>query len=142
MNHYQKKALIVEVVEDDKALSLSLSDNLKKEGIGVIVVGNGEEGLAIAIKEKPDLILLDILMPKMDGMTMLRKLRALNEWGKHVPVIILTNLSSNDEKRMRDVTELEPTYYLEKVDWKICDVLEKVKDRLGLLPSQQKAGVS
>lgn len=115
------------LVEDEATISLPLSDNLKKEGFEVVLAKDGEEGLELALRETPDLILLNLLLPKMDGMTMLRKLRSENVWSKKVPVIILTNLTSNDERRMRDVTELEPTYYLEKVDWKIGDVVEKVK---------------
>ena len=52
-------------------------------------------------------------------------------WGKTVPVIILTNLTSENEQRMRDVTETEPSYYLLKTDWKIEDIVAKVKERLG-----------
>ena len=66
----------------------------------------------------------------MDGLTMLKKLRKENDWGKKVPAIILTNLSSDDDQRMKDVTETEPAYYLVKTDWTINDVVERVKERL------------
>jgi len=118
------------IVEDETTLSLPLSDTLRKEGCDVVVAKDGEAGLALALQGEADLILLDLNLPKMDGLTLLRQLRAANAWGKAVPVIILTNLTSHDEKRMIDVTELEPTYYLEKVDWQIGDVVEKVKEIL------------
>jgi len=123
-----KKILIV---EDERSLSQALVDKLTREGFATLTAKNGEEGLEVALHEHPDLILLDIVMPKMDGMTMLKKLRNKNEWGKKVPVIILTNLTSDNEQRVRDITETEPTYYLVKADWKIEDVVIKVRERLG-----------
>ncbi len=118
------------VVEDDQSLLVALTDKFTREKFSVLQAKNGKEGLVVALKERPDLILLDIVMPVMDGMTMLKKLREANEWGKTVPVILLTNLTSDDEERMRDITELTPTYYLIKTDWKIEDVVEKVRERL------------
>jgi DNA-binding response OmpR family regulator len=67
-------------------------------------------------------------MPKMDGISVLRKLRSKNEWGKTVPVFILTNLSSADDKINNDVVELTPTYYIEKNNIIIDDLLGKIKD--------------
>ena len=118
-------------IEDEKPTLSALVDKFSREGFSVLQAKNGEEGLAIALKDHPDLILLDIIMPKMDGMTMFKKLRG-DAWGKTVPVIILTNLTSADENRNRDVTGLEPAYYFEKSNWKIEDVVAKVKECLGL----------
>lgn len=59
-----------------------------KEEFHALGAKDGEEGLELALKEKPDLILLDVIMPKMDGMTMMKKLRKDN-WGKKVPIILL-----------------------------------------------------
>ena len=91
---------------------------------------NGKVGLEVALRKRPDLILLDIVMPVMDGITMLRLLRANNDWGKTVPVILLTNLSPADEQRNQAIAELDPAYYLIKSDWKINDVVAKVRERL------------
>lgn len=119
------------VIEDEPSLSTTLSDNFTHEGFNVMVADDGEKGLATALALKPDLILLDLLMPKMDGMTMFRKLRKEGgEYGKTVKVIILTNLTNRDDQRMNDVTELEPVYYFEKVDWKIEDLIAKIKEVL------------
>lgn len=123
------------VVEDESHLLSALVDNFTREGFSVVQAKNGEEGLAVALKEHPDLILLDIVMPVMDGMTMLKKLRETDEWGKQVPVILLTNLTSDHEGRMRDITDLEPAYYLVKTDWEMTDVVDKVRDRLETLHS-------
>ena len=126
----QSKKYTILVVEDEVPLLNALVDKFSREGFSVLEAKNGEEGLESALKNRPDLILLDIVMPRMDGMTMLKKLREANEWSKHVPVIILTNLTSADEGRMSDITELEPAYYLVKTDWKIEDVVAKVRGRL------------
>jgi len=127
----EKKKIIL-ITEDEKALRHALDDKLARNGFTILDAENGEEGLALALVEHPDLILLDIVMPKMNGMKMLKELRA-DEWGKTVPVIMLTNLSSADEERNRDITKLEPTYYLIKTDIKIEDVVEKIKERLGII---------
>lgn len=123
---------IILVTEDDKALRNALDDKLSKRGFTILDAENGEDGLKMSLSEHPDLILLDIAMPKMDGMAMLKKLRE-DDWGKTVPVIILTNLSSADEARNKDITELEPTYYFVKTDIKIEQVVEKIKERLGMI---------
>ena len=68
-------------------------------------------------------------MPKMDGMEMMKKLRAQDEWGRKVSIILLTNLSA-DDKIMRGIVEDEPSYYLVKSDWKIPDVIAKVREML------------
>lgn len=121
----QKKILIV---EDETSLRNALRDKLLLEGFIVLEAKNGEEGLGVALRDHPDLILLDIIMPKMDGLTMLKKLRE-DVWGKNTKVILLTNLSDNEK-----VSEalLQGSYdYLVKSDWKIEDVVTKIRARLG-----------
>lgn len=120
----KKKILIV---EDETSLRNALRDKLGLEGFIVLEAKNGEEGLDVALRDHPDLILLDIIMPKMDGLTMLKKLRE-DVWGKNTKVILLTNLSDNEK-----VSEalLQGSYdYLVKSDWKIGDVVAKIRARL------------
>jgi DNA-binding response OmpR family regulator len=125
---YPHKILIV---EDDAAMSRALSDNLLATGFGrVLHADNGEEGLAVALREAPDLILLDIVTPKMDGMTMLRKLREDSK-GKDAKVILLTNLTANDSI-MKELVANEPSYYFVKSNISINEVMEKVKIALGI----------
>ena len=119
-----KKILIV---EDDHPLRNAIKDKLSKEDFEILEAKNGTDGLATALEQQPDLILLDIIMPKMDGMTMLKKLRA-DDKGKNIPVIILTNLS--DDKEVAESTEGGAYDYLIKSDWKIEDVVAKVKEKL------------
>jgi len=123
-----KKILIV---EDEAPLLRALVDKFTLEGFETIAAEDGKSGITIALKEHPDIILLDLLLPKMDGVTVMKKIRE-DAWGKHVPIIVLTNVSG-DDKIMREVLKNEPAYYLIKTDWRLLDsVVEKVKERLGL----------
>ena len=123
-----KKTILI--IEDELPQLKSLVDEFTDEGFRVLQAQNGEVGLALALREHPDIILLDMVMPVMDGMTMLKKLREKNAWGRSVPVILLTNLSPDDEQRMKDITTTEPAYYLVKSRWTLRDVVEKVRERL------------
>ena len=127
MNENKKTILIV---EDEPAYQHTLTEKLGHEGFIVLSAKNGEEGLAFALEKHPDLILLDIVMPKIDGLTMMKKLREADEWGKNVPIIILTNLSADDDKIMTAITNNEPAYYLVKADYTIEGLVEKIRERL------------
>ena len=118
------------IIEDDPVLLDALKIKLEKEEYQVLKAPDGQTGLEMARKHKPDLILLDLILPVMDGMTMLRKLRETDSWGKTVPVIILTNLSGDSNQIINDVTDLEPSYYLTKADLKLDDLLTKIKEVL------------
>ena len=128
---YRAKRGTVLIVEDEQSLRQTLVDKLTREGFDVLEAKNGEEGLERALKKHPDLILLDIIMPVMDGMTMMKKMRE-DKWGRKVPIILLTNLSATDAEIIKRVIEDEPSYYLLKSDWKIKDVVNKVKETLAL----------
>ena len=122
----QKK--IVLVVEDEEPMQLVLRDVLKVEGYEVLEAKNGVEGLERALKGHPDLILLDILMPKMDGLEMLKKLRD-DKWGLHVPVIVLTNLSDNED--IAKAVEEDVFEYFVKTDIRIDEVIQRIRDKIG-----------
>lgn len=124
-----KKILIIEEVEDDVNLREALHDRLSREGFTVIDAKNGEEGLEVALSHHPDLILLDILMPKMGGLEMLRKLRK-DPTGKNIPVIIFSNYGNNNN--VANAIELEANDYLIKSNWTLEEVTEKVKEKLGV----------
>ncbi len=120
----KKKILIV---EDEPKLLRAIADKLIREGFDTLEARNGEEGAKIAINEKPDLILLDIIMPVMDGITALNQIRN-DEWGKKVPVIMLTNLSGGVEVAkclQRGVHD-----YLVKSDWTLSDVVKQINNKL------------
>ena len=90
-----KKVLIV---EDDKYLRDVYSELIKSEGYNVLTAENGQIGLQTVLSQKPDIILLDLMMPVMDGKTMLHQLRSMEEF-KKTPVVILTN--AGDAESMR-----------------------------------------
>jgi DNA-binding response OmpR family regulator len=120
-----KKILLI---EDESALQKTLGDILEQENYEVINALNGEIGLKLAKAEKPDLILLDIVLPKLNGFEALEKLKE-NPETKAIPVIILTNL-----ERMEDVDkalELGAAAYLIKTQYKLEEVVEKVKKIIG-----------
>jgi DNA-binding response OmpR family regulator len=94
-NSSAKKVLIV---EDEKPLADALEMKLKHEGFTVARATNGQEGLTAVLSFSPDVILLDLMMPVMDGKTMLRKLRDLPQF-KTLPIIVLTNAGTVDNIR-------------------------------------------
>jgi len=112
------------VVEDEEILLTALKEELLTGGYEVEGAGDGVEGLEKVKTFKPGLILLDLLMPKMDGMEMLQKLKADQET-RDVPVVILTNLS--DYEKISEALSLGAMDYLVKANYKLEDLLEKVK---------------
>lgn len=121
----KKKILIV---EDEKSLREALSTRLSAEKFQILEAVNGEEGLAMALREHPDLILLDLMMPVMDGVAMAKSLKK-DEWGKTVKIIILTNLSDNF--KVQEALKEGVYDYLIKTDWKLEDIVKKVKEKIG-----------
>ena len=120
-----KKILIA---EDEPAYLKLLNSQLTQKGYTVIEVSDGKKALEKAKSENPDLILLDIRLPIMDGMSMLSLLRK-QEKGKKVKVIILTNLEPDETivgKAVRD----QPSYYFVKSDIRFNDLLEKINELL------------
>jgi len=126
-----KKTVLI--VEDNLSIIKMLADKLRTEGLNVLQANDGQEGLMVAYDNNPDIILLDIIMPKMDGLTMMKEIRSKNEWGKKVPIILITNLSPDDDRINKIVTEYIPSYYILKSNWNLNDVLEKVKEMLNIV---------
>jgi DNA-binding response OmpR family regulator len=124
-----KKQRVVLIIEDEEPLRKILRSKLKENNFEIIEAENGKEGVEQALRDHPDLILLDLLMPEMNGMSALKKIRQ-DEWGTKVPVIILTNLSADNEQLVKDMITEHPICYIIKSDWKIEDVIKKVKEVL------------
>lgn len=112
------------VVEDDKFLSGIYEKKLQIEGYQVGVADNGADGLAQAKRLPPQVILLDILLPKLDGLSVLQELK-LNEATKNIPVILLTNLGQKDE--MDKGLKLGAADYLIKAHFKPSEVVQRIK---------------
>jgi len=116
------------VIEDESALREALFAKLQEAGYVVESAGDGEGGLGLALRSHPDLILLDLLLPKKDGREVLHQLRE-DSWGKDVPVIILTVLDA-DERMLNEILVYHPAHYFVKTTWRLEDVIEKVKELL------------
>ncbi|MBZ9572725.1 response regulator [Patescibacteria group bacterium] len=114
-------------VEDESALQKTFGDILKRENYEVVSALDGELGLKLAKSEKPDLILLDLILPKMDGFGVLEKLKEDQET-KEIPVIILTNIGRMEE--ISRALELGAKTYLVKANYTLQEVVEKVKKAL------------
>lgn len=119
------------LVEDDKSLREIYGVRLLAEGYDIVSAGDGEEALAMAIKERPRLILSDVMMPKISGFDMLDILRSTTET-KDVKVIIMTALSSEDQRKRGE--QLGADKYLVKSQVGIEDVVRAVHETLGDLP--------
>jgi len=117
----RKKALIV---EDDIALRNVYEMRLKLENLDVLVASDGEEGLSIAVKEKPNLILLDLMMPKISGMDVLDILKSTPET-KKIPVIILTALTQESVKTKGYVFGADD--FMVKSESKLEGIVDKIK---------------
>lgn len=116
------------LVEDDKSLREIYGVRLMAEGYEIVSAGDGEEALAMAIKERPDLIVSDVMMPKISGFDMLDILRSTTET-KNVKVIMMTALSSDDQRARGEA--LGADRYLVKSQVGIEDVVRTVHDVLG-----------
>ena len=121
-----KKILIV---EDELSYVKLLKDQLSSKNYEVFIASNGKEGLALAKKHNPDLILLDIKMPIMDGMTMLDILRR-TENGTVTKVIVLTNLEPTG-KIIGNAIKDQLTFYFVKSDTKLTNLFKKIKELIG-----------
>lgn len=117
----------VAIVEDDQAISQMYRIKFEAEGYDVDTAENGKLGLELAEKMKPDIILLDLMMPEMTGGEMLKKLRATS-WGKNIKVIILTNMG--EQEIPKEVKELGVEAVILKADMTPRQVAETVKKHL------------
>ncbi len=121
-----KKMLIV---DDDSSAQKALALIFLQKGFTITVASNGEEGLQAISKERPDVILLDIVMPTMNGIKMLQKLRSASE-GKDIPVIIITN-SDLQNLSLEPITK-DAAVILIKTNWSLKSIADEVMTVLKL----------
>ena len=126
MGNEEKKQTIM-IVEDDSFVMDIYKTKLSQEGFSVVEAENGAEALKKLKDVKPDLMLLDIIMPYMDGLEVLKKMKE-NEDTKNIPVILLTNLSQKEE--VDKGMSLGAKDYLIKSHFTPSEVLEKIKSCL------------
>lgn len=117
------------IVEDDTVLQKTLGEFLVSEGFEINFASDGEIAMELLKKEVPDLILLDIILPKKDGYEVIKEVR-MDERMKEVPVILLTNLGSVQD--VEKALELGATTYLVKTDYTLEEVVMKIKNTLGI----------
>ena len=120
----QKKIV---VVEDESVLQKALSIELLADGIAVLAASNGKTGLELVQKELPDLVLLDLILPEMQGFDVLAAIKK-DPKTKHIPVIILSNLSSDEDKKKG--LSLGATDYYVKSSTDLSDLSAKVRTLL------------
>lgn len=117
-----KKILII---EDETALLYALQTQLSVEGFKTIAVDDGEKALQAVYRDQPDIIILDLIIPRIDGWTFLQKIKA-DPKTKIIPVIIISNLS-DDASQQRGL-ELGAKDYLAKIDYSVSDLVKKIKE--------------
>lgn len=114
-------------IEDEPALQKALTAVLNNAGYEMVSALDGEIGLELIKKEKPDLVLLDLILPKMDGFQVLETIRKDPETAR-LPVMILSNLEENSD--INRALELGATTYLLKTNYRLEDVVKKIADVL------------
>jgi|SRR3989344_1140626 len=114
-------------IEDEQALQKTMGDRLSQDGYEVIPALDGEIGLKLAEEKKPDLILLDLILPKVQGLEVLKKLKE-NKETKEIPVVVLTNLE--EMEKVTKALELGATTYLVKANYSLEEVVGKIKHQV------------
>ncbi len=127
MNDATKKNVLVEIAEDDPGLSGLLADRMIAEGYSVVKADNGDAALEVALGRHPDIILLDVMMPKMNGIEVLKKLRT-DDWGRNARVMLLTN--DPDTNKVEQAIVSGVFDYLVKTDFDLDEIVQKIKTRL------------
>lgn len=119
----------IAIIEDDSVISQMYRMKFEADGFEVQIANNGKDGIALVEQFVPDMVLLDMQMPIMNGDEALKNIRS-EEWGKTVPVMILTNLG--EEEAPKDIRSLGIESYIVKADLTPRQVVERVKTSLGL----------
>lgn len=122
-----KAGPIVLIIEDDPVLSRMYSEKFKHEGFQVLQAYDGESGLKMALEEKINIVLLDIMLPKLSGTDLLEKMR-IDPRGKDIPVVALTNLAEQNEKDR--ALKYGVKEYLVKAMQTPEQVIQKIKQHL------------
>ena len=125
MENKKQKILII---EDEAILQKALQEILLQENYEVVSALDGELGFKMAFSEAPDIILLDLIMPKMDGFEVLEALKK-DEKTKKIPIIILTNLGGTED--IQKALVLGATNYVVKADHDLSEIVEKIKGIIG-----------
>jgi len=120
----KKKILLV---EDDTLISSMYKTKFKADGFEVVIASDGASALVLAKKEKPDIVMLDIILPQLDGFTVLEELKK-DQATKQIPVVMLTNLSTTEDKAKGE--KLGAVDYLVKASLTPAQVSQRIKSTL------------
>jgi len=112
-------------IEDESALQEALGEMLSQDGYEIVAALNGEEGLKLAQTKNPNLIVLDLVLPKIHGLEVLKKLKE-NKKTQNIPVIVLTNLETAED--VEKSIKMGATAYLVKSSYSLEEVTEKIKN--------------
>lgn len=123
-----EKTPLILVIEDEAPLRDAMTLYLEQAGFKVHAAINGEDGLKLALDEHPSLILLDQLMPGMNGTEVLAKIRK-DEWGKHAQVVMMTNV--NDLETMNDSLKAGVNDYLLKSELELEELVTLIRSKVG-----------
>ena len=113
------------LIEDDEILSKVIYEELKAVGFSVLQAFDGEDGLKMIKSEKPDLVLLDIMLPKKNGFEVLKEIKGTPEF-KEIPFFLLTMLGSDDD--IKKGLRLGADNYIVKSQHAVAEIIEKIKD--------------
>ncbi len=119
----------IAIVEDDPVINQMYRMKFESDGFEVEVAGDGAKGVEMIEHFRPDIILMDLQMPEMDGATALEEIRK-TDWGKTIPVIILTNLG--EEEAPENIRNLGIKSYIVKAELTPRQVVQKTKEALGI----------
>ena len=120
----------IAIIEDDQVISQMYRMKFEADGFEVQLANNGKRGVALVESFTPDMILLDLQMPEMNGVEALEIIRK-NEWGKNIPVIILTN--TGEEESPKKIRSLGIRSYIVKANLTPRQVVQQVKEALNLV---------
>ncbi len=127
MPEMEAKTALLLVAEDDQFYANLYRTKLEKEGFSVVVASNGTETLELLKKHRPNLVILDLIMPETDGFEILKKLKK-ETWAKNVPVIVLSNLGQEED--INRAKELGAYKYVIKSNVSIHQMVESVEEAL------------
>lgn len=119
----------IAIIEDDQTISQMYRLKFEADGFEVQLADNGKRGVTLVKDFNPDIILLDLQMPEMDGDEALSEIRK-HDWGKNLPVIILTNMGQEESPKILE--SLNVSSYIVKADFTPSQVVGRVKETLGL----------
>lgn len=119
----------IAIIEDDSAIHQMYRMKFESEGFDVQLASDGRTGVELVRNFKPDLVLLDLQMPEVDGLAALKEMRS-HDWGRNIPVIILTNLG--EEESPRELKQFDFNGYIVKADLTPRQVVARVKEVLGV----------